>query len=59
MFTYGVEVPYRNPHIANMLYQLLAEGKGISVRGCLKEAGEQNREPMYKNMIEGPVPEAS
>jgi hypothetical protein len=41
-----------------MLYQLLADGKGIFVRECLKEAGVQNQEPMYKNMIKGPVPEA-
>ena len=73
MFAYRVKVPYRYPRIAKMLYQLLAEGKGILVRVCLKEKSEtcsfsqvQNREPMYKNMIMNarlaafcPVPEAS
>jgi len=54
-----VKVLYRYPRIVNMLYQLLAEGKGIFVRRCLEEAGMKNREPMYKNMIKGPVPEAS
>jgi hypothetical protein len=59
MSTYGVKVPYRYPRIVEMLYQLLVDGKGIFVRRCPKEAGVQNREPMHKNMIEGPVPEAS
>jgi hypothetical protein len=59
MFTNGVKVPYSYPRIVKMLYQLLAESKGIFVKECMKEAGVQNREPMYTNMIEGPVPEAS
>ncbi len=59
LYANEVKVLYRCPRIVNMLYQLLAEGKGISARECLEEAGMQNREPMYKNVIEGSVPEAS
>ena len=59
LYTYEVEVLYSCPRIAKMLYQLLAEGKGILVRGCLEEAQVQKRESMYKNVIEGPVPEMS
>jgi hypothetical protein len=40
IFTHGI-----NP------WQILAEGKGFSVRSGLKEAGVQNREPMNKKMI--------
>ncbi len=54
-----MKVLYSYLRIVNKLYKLLAESKGIFVRKCLKEAEVQNREPMYKNMIEGLVPEVS
>ena len=43
--TNGVKVPCGLTRVWNNIYQPLAEGKGISARMCLKEAGAQNREP--------------
>jgi hypothetical protein len=36
-------------------HEVLAEGKGETVRFHLKEAGEQNHEPTYRNGIQGQV----
>ena len=59
LYAYEVKVLYRYPRIAKMLYQLLADGKSTFVSECLKEAGVQNRELMYKNVIKGLVLELS
>ena len=47
---------YVNPvNVLNTLTKVLADGKGISVRGCLKEARVQSYEPTDRNSIQGPV----
>ena len=47
---------YVNPvNVFNILIKILADGKGISVRGCLKEARVQSCEPTNRNGIQGPV----
>jgi hypothetical protein len=43
---------YVNPvNMLNILIKILAEGKGISVRRCLKEARAQSYEPTNRNGI--------
>jgi len=45
-------------NLANMvdiLAKVLAEGKGVSVRKGLKEAGGQSYEPTDRNSIQGQV----
>ncbi|MBW2663926.1 MAG: hypothetical protein JRD93_18595 [Deltaproteobacteria bacterium] len=48
---------YVNPvNVLNRLAKVLAEGKGVSVRKGLKEAGVQSYEPTDRNSIQGQVP---
>ena len=43
---------YVNPvNMLNILTKILADGKGISVRRCLKEARVQSYEPTDRNGI--------
>ena len=43
---------YVNPvNVLNTLAKVLADGKGIFVRSCLKEARAQNCEPTNRNGI--------
>jgi len=43
---------YVNPlNMLNILTKVLAEGKGVVVRRCLKEAGAQTYEPTDRNSI--------
>jgi hypothetical protein len=45
---------YVNPvNMLNTLAKVLAEGKGVSVRKGLKEAGVQSYEPTNRNSIQG------
>ena len=47
---------YVNPvNVLNILTKILAEGKGGTVRNCLKEARVQSYEPTNRNSIQGPV----
>jgi hypothetical protein len=42
-------------NVLNTLAKVLADGKGISMRRCLKEAGVQSYEATNRNSIQGPV----
>jgi hypothetical protein len=47
---------YVNPvNVLNTLAKVPADGKGIFVRSCLKEARAQSYEPTNRNGIQGPV----
>jgi len=49
---WGVSPLYVNPvNMLNILTKVLAEGKGVVVRRCLKEAGAQTYEPTDRNSI--------
>jgi len=49
---WGESPLYVNPvNVFNTLTKVLAEGKGIFVRGCLKEARVQSYEPTNRNSI--------
>jgi len=53
---WGVSPLYVNPvNMLNILTKILAKGKGIVVRRCLKEARVQSYEPTNINGIQGPV----
>jgi len=49
---WGASPLYVNPvNMLNILIKILAEGKGIVVRRCLKEARVQSYEPTNRNGI--------
>jgi len=49
---WGESPLYVNPvNVFNTLTKVLAEGKGIFVRSCLKEAKAQSYEPTNRNSI--------
>jgi len=49
---WGVSHLYVNPvNVLNTLAKVLADGKGISARSCLKEARVQSYEPTNRNGI--------
>ena len=53
---WGESPLYVNPvNVLNTLAKVLADGKGIFVRRCLKEARVQSYEPTDRNSIQGPV----
>ena len=53
---WGVSPLYGNPVNGLItLTKVLAEGKGIVARRCLKEARVQSYEPTNRNGIQGPV----
>jgi hypothetical protein len=53
---WGASPLYMNPvNVLNTLAKVLADGKGIFVRRCLKEARAQSYEPTNRNGIQGPV----
>jgi len=53
---WGESPLYMNPAgVISTLAQILAEGKGGTVRDRLKEAGAQSDEPTNRNSIQGPV----
>jgi hypothetical protein len=53
---WGESPLYMNPvNVLNILTKILAEGKGIFARRCLKEARVQSCEPTNRNGIQGPV----
>ena len=53
---WGESPLYVNPvNVLNTLTKVLADGKGIFVRSCLKEARAQSYEPTNRNGIQGPV----
>jgi len=53
---WGESPLYVNPaNVVDILAKVLAEGKGVSVRKGLKEAGVQSYEPTDRNSIQGQV----